>query len=116
MIRLATLSDISHIVTIHRSELPQDFLPRLGQGILMKFYKTFLEKDNYIILWEDNSTIHGFIALPIDSSFSKKVISRYYKELFLKLLTSPNLWGEALWFLFSSTSILNSEEITLELP
>lgn len=79
--RLATNEDLKEIVEIHVSEFPEYFLTVLGKKLIYKFYESYYENNNILVVAEKNKEIVGFI-LGTDNSLARE---KFFKENFSKI-------------------------------
>ncbi|MCP3931235.1 MAG: GNAT family N-acetyltransferase [Bacteroidetes bacterium] len=98
---MASPDDIPIVVDIHFQSLSEDYLPRLGKKVMLGYYN-ILVKDNYVILFEEEKCIAGFLALSICPMSLKIIFNKYYKIILKKLLLQPDLWAQSLWLAFCS--------------
>jgi len=81
-------SDISRVADIHKSSLPNDFLPSLGTDFLMNiFYPAILSSQNaetFIAFYEES--VVGFIVVSLNSSSLLRGIVLYQFLPFIYLL------------------------------
>lgn len=111
MIRFASPNDIPKVVNIHSQSLSEDYLPKLGKEVMHGYYNTFV-KENTIILFEENESIIGFVALSFRPVDLKDVFAKYYKKIIIKIFLHPDLWGQTLWLVLYSKKHCDYPEIS----
>ena len=104
MIRFADKDDLSAVIKIHTDSLKNDMLPRLGIRIMLAYYKKLL-KDNYIIAYEKDNRIFGFLALTVYSTGTLKFILHNFWLFFVKFIQHPDLLMQTIWMAIPSRNI-----------
>lgn len=59
--RLATREDLEEIAKIHINEFFEYFLSVMGEKLVYKFYQSYYETGNILVVAEKNKEIIGFI-------------------------------------------------------
>lgn len=92
-IRKLNVTDISKVVDIHQSSLPEDFLPSLGRSFLIKiFYPAITASQNAetFVAYHEESVV-GFIVISLKSSKLLREIVFYRFFSFLAILIKSSL-------------------------
>ena len=111
MIRFAKRSDIPQIIDIHKSSLKEDYLPQLGEKLILTFYDVFINV-NPIFVFEKYRDIIGFLALSCNRVNFGKLLLRYPGTFLIKILSKPRLWPQTLWIALFSNSVDYQPEIS----
>jgi len=77
--RLAEARDLPKVVKTHMACFPGYFLTSLGEVLLQKYYREYLEEDNLFILAERNEEIVGFAMGYLRGSNARRRFERKCK-------------------------------------
>jgi len=95
-------SDIDAIASIHSKDLNKSFLGKMGYGFLKKLYFYMLEDPSFkCFVAENNSGIHGFASITLDSAeFYRRIYKKQFfslaKQVMLRSLRQPFLLFKSL--------------------
>ncbi len=119
VIREYSISDLSRVVEIHKSSLPEDFLPLLGSKFLINiFYPAVSKSQNArIFVVFHNDLVVGFAILSLNSGKLLKEIVFYQPFKFICLSISSVIFSltqlrMALGILWSSLSIKDENDFS----
>lgn len=80
MIRQAKLNDLESIARLHSESFEDHFLPKWGIGLLVNYYKEFINDENiFIVSTDETSAINGLVLGTPDSSIGRNQFIRSNK-------------------------------------
>ncbi|QYR67290.1 GNAT family N-acetyltransferase [Fusobacterium animalis] len=95
--RLATKDDIQAISDIHINEFSEYFLTMLGKKLVYKFYESYYENGNILVVAEKNKEVIGFI-LGTDNSLAREFFFKQnFSKIFWKLVKEFFKGNKILW-------------------
>ena len=115
MIRLACPADIPRLVEIHRSALPDDFLPRLGGRFLSRvFFPNALQSNQaFTLLFEGGGQAQAFVIFATNSRSFTCELKRARLAVAVSLIR--NLWRDPLLWL-DAARLTRGSQIQLTAP
>jgi hypothetical protein len=95
--RLATKDDLQAITNIHINEFSEYFLTVLGEKLVYKFYESYYENQNILVVAEKNKKVIGFI-LGTDNSQAREIFFKQnFNKIFWKLFKEFFKGNKILW-------------------
>lgn len=95
--RLATREDLEEIAKIHINEFSEYFLSIMGEKLLYKFYQSYYETSNILVVAEKNKEIIGFILGTNTILGREKFFKENFRQIFWTLLKEFFKGNKILW-------------------
>ena len=95
--RLATKDDLKTISSIHINEFSEYFLTILGEKLVYKFYESYYENQNILVVAEKNKKVIGFILGTDNSQARENFFKQNFNKIFWKLFKEFFKGNKILW-------------------
>ena len=114
--RLATRDDLEKIAKIHINEFSKYFLSVLGEKLVCKFYESYYEEtDNILVITEKEEKLIGFILGTKSSLAREKFFKENFNKIFWKLFEEFFKGNKILWMGISRRLFFIKEAIIAKL-
>ena len=95
--RLATKDDLKTISSIHINDFSEYFLTILGEKLVYKFYESYYENQNILVVAEKNKKVIGFILGTDNSQARENFFKQNFNKIFWKLFKEFFKGNKILW-------------------
>ena len=114
--RLAIRDDLEKIAKIHINEFSEYFLSVLGEKLVCKFYESYYEEiDNILVITEKDEKVIGFILGTKSSLAREKFFKENFNKIFWKLFKEFFKGNKILWMGISRRLFFIKEAIIAKL-